>query len=182
MIPDATFTLDKAKAHLRITHADEDALITTMLDGAVALCERFTRRAWTLREWTQEIAACAAVDDAVFHAELSPLKAGTLTVFAIDGAGNEVELPATDYFVTASFGHSVVVMRQWSAPLAPEGIAGRIEYTAEPFGVPADVYAAVMLYLGDLYENRESQMVGTIAVENRVADMLLRPYVLDLHI
>ena len=61
--------------------------------------------------------------------------------------------------------------------------AHRLDGRAAPYGkVPADIYAAVMLFLGDFYENREAQVVGTIVAPNTAADVLLRPYVLELHV
>jgi uncharacterized phage protein (predicted DNA packaging) len=44
---------------------------------------------------------------------------------------------------------------------------------AEPM---AAIKAAVLLYVGDMYENRESQVVGTTIVENPAAISLLWPH------
>jgi uncharacterized phiE125 gp8 family phage protein len=187
VIPDTVFTLAKAKAHLRVPHSDEDSLITAMLDAAVAEVERITRRAWTERTWSVVLDACDVgetcnCDSPVFHALLSP---ATAKVFVDDpaGVGPSVELPASDVFMSTRFGHSIVNVRSWSAPHATEGNAGRIDYTAKPTGdfVPPDIYAAAMLYLGDLYENRESQIVGIAVAQNQSAEILLRPYIVDMH-
>ena len=110
MIPDATFTLAAAKAHLRVTHHDEDALIGAMLDAAVAECERITRRAWTSRKWSTlldscDVAPCSCSDPAVFHAELSPASARVLMLplppADFDPETDEplppVEIPRADY-------------------------------------------------------------------------------------
>lgn len=45
-----------------------------------------------------------------------------------------------------------------------------------PTPVPASIKAAVLLYVGDLYEHREAQFIGTIQSENPSADALLWPY------
>ena len=68
-------------------------------------------------------------------------------------------------------------------PTDARGNVARIDWAAAPVDdyVPPDVYAAVMLYLGDLYENREAQVVGTIVTENRAANLLLRSHVVDMH-
>jgi hypothetical protein len=183
MIPDANFTLAKAKAHLRVVHALEDALITAFLDAAVAACERFTRRAWTARTWSVLVDACDLTDcgcddPAVFHALLSPASA---KAFKPDGLGGETELPAADVTVSTRYGHSIVSVANWTAGDIP-GNAGRLEYTApEPTVLPPDVYAAAMLYLGDLYVNREAQLAGLAIAPNPMAEMLLRPYVVEMH-
>ena len=179
MIPDAVFTLDKAKAHLRVTWPDEDALITTYLDGAVAACESFTRRAWTERTWKTLANSCGAVDKAVYHALLSP--ATEVTVRSLDAV--PVELPTTAYAVTNVYGHSVLVVNSWAGITVPaQGNAAEIVWKAAPSEVPADVYAAVMLYLGDLYANREAQNIGSGVMLNPRAEEMLRPYVVDMHL
>jgi len=186
MIPDAVFTLDKAKAHLRVTHALEDALITAFLDAAVAAAERVTRRAWTAREWSTPVDACD-IDGCdcgtpyVFHALLSP---ATAEVFNVAAGPVETPLPASDYYLSHRYGHTVLRLHQWSVAHGDEGAIGRIDWSAAPpdDAVPPDVYAAVMLYLGDLYANRESQITGVVVVPNAMADMLLRPYVVELHL
>lgn len=196
MIPDPVFTLDAAKAHLRVTHNEEDALITAMLDAAVGAVERYTRRAWTEREWSvmldaSDIAAARAdscacgcnscgrspsrPDSAVFHALLSPASA---EVFGFDSGGNDVAVACS---IGTQFGHTVVIVPQWTAPTVEAGNVGRIDYSAAPDFVPPDVVAAVMLYLGDLYETREAQVIGTIVAQNHTAETILAPYVVDLY-
>lgn len=185
MIPDGVFTLDAAKAHLRVPHPDEDAVITAMLDAAVAACERLTRRAWTAREWSVAVAPCdlgdCGCDSAVFHAELSPASA---VVYDVAPDGTATALAPSRVTTRTAFGHTVVHVADWIATPGALGDVGRIDYKAKPTAdvVPPDVYAAVMLYLGDLYENRESSVVGIATTRNPIADILLRPYVIDLHV
>jgi hypothetical protein len=191
MIPDATFTLDKAKAHLRVVFADEDALITSMLDSAVAAVERYTRRAWTKRHWLTYIdasdLACDADTPGQFHALLSPANAVVFTgPPPVPPALPPAELPPGDYYYSSRFGHTVLNLRTWPSTGPTEGIAGYIAWAAEPPAnpdgvVPPDIYAAVMLFLGDLYETREAQVIGTIVSPNPAAEMLMRPYVIDMH-
>ncbi len=52
--------------------------------------------------------------------------------------------------------------------------------TVEP--VPASVKAAILLTIGDLYENREGQFVGTIRSDNPTVLRLLNPYRVGLGI
>lgn len=42
--------------------------------------------------------------------------------------------------------------------------------------VPASVQAAILLFLGDLYNNREASFVGVAATDNQTALRLLWPY------
>jgi len=183
VIPDANFTLDKAKAHLRVTHADEDALITSMLDSAVAAIEATTRRALTNRTWSTDVDACdlCGCDSWTFHALLSPAVG---EVFAINRAdGSEVQIDAANVIVRSKFGHTVLHVTAW--PTTPEaiGIVGRIDWASDPGGAPAnDLYAAVMLTLGDLYENREAQVMGIVTAPNPAVHKLVQPHIVDMHV
>ena len=44
------------------------------------------------------------------------------------------------------------------------------------FMAPPQIVSAILLYVGDLYANREAQFVGTISTINRSAEALLMPY------
>lgn len=175
MIPDTVFTLAKAKEHLRVDHSTEDALITAMLDAAVGAVERYTRRAWTKRAWATPLDGCdfCGCDSPTFHALLSP---ATVKSFELEGAA----VPATSYATGTRYGHSFV-RYTGTPPTITAGDVGAIEWEAEPLGVPPDVYAACMLYLGDLYENREANIVGIALVPNPTAELLMRPYVIEMH-
>lgn len=177
MIPDTVFTLDKAKAHLRVDFADEDALITALLDAAVAQVETITRHAWTERNIVSQVTAKEAVAGAKFYAPLSPVT--DVEIKTVPG-GDVV--PDTDVVIGEENGTSTITVKAWPSSMATEGIAGTMTMTAEPLGahVPPDVYAAAMLYLGDLYANREAQIVGTITARNATADLLLQSHVIDL--
>ena len=142
VIPDAIFTLAKAKAHLRVPHAEEDALITALLDAAVGAVERLTRRAWTERTWSVAVDGCdleaCSCDSAVFHAELSP---ATAKVFTFDPAGSghrDAGRPGEDLDAIRTYG-------RLGAGL--DGRARRREcrthrLQGDAVAVPADIYAA----------------------------------------
>lgn len=46
----------------------------------------------------------------------------------------------------------------------------------QPVAVPSAVKMALLLVIGDLYENREGQFVGTISSDNPAVKSLLTPY------
>ena len=48
--------------------------------------------------------------------------------------------------------------------------------------VPASIKAAALLMIGDLYENRESQIIGQSIIENAAAKNLLYPHRKDIGI
>jgi len=57
--------------------------------------------------------------------------------------------------------------------------AVRVEYVVgygSPDDVPQDIKGALLLLIGDAYENREGQVVGSIIAQNRAVDRLLWPH------
>ena len=48
-----------------------------------------------------------------------------------------------------------------------------LDADGDPVPVPEDVQAAILLIIGDLYENREGQLVGQAINENRTVQNLL---------
>lgn len=59
---------------------------------------------------------------------------------------------------------------------------GREELPWDSSGAPASVRAAILLIIGDLYENREGAMVGVSRVDNPAVERLLHFYRVGLGI
>jgi hypothetical protein len=170
--PDAVFTLAAAKEHLRVTWNSEDALISVLLDAAVGMCEQYTRRAFTERVIKQFVAYDLAITDAEFYSPLWPVKS---VVVNRDGP---VVIPSV---LRTGFGYAVASVAAWPG-IGTEGDVAWIEWTVSPDAndVPPDIIAAVHLALGDLYANRESNIVGTIISPNPTLRAILQPYVTDM--
>lgn len=173
MIPNDSFTLAAAKEHLRVYHAEEDNTILLKLDAAVARCEEYTGKAWTEREHI-----VVRVVDCCAHLPLVPCAFvesmeyqstdGTMKEY-VDGAWKVATLRSGEQKV------QVTTLPDDLDPAAPE--VAQFVYTAGVDApVPPAVVAAAMLYLGDLYEVREAQVVGTIVAPNRTAEALLDPH------
>lgn len=173
-IPDAEFTLAAAKAHLRITWVDEDADITSKLDAAVERCEQFCNRAFCERQYSvlfYTASLHAPLPMARFASEVSFLyrKEGDATI--------TTPMPAASYkILTDVHGMQWVQITSWPDDVDYDGNFAELVYKTVAGGVPANVKAAAHLYLGDLFELRESQIVGTIMVKNPVAEALLAPH------
>jgi hypothetical protein len=185
MIPDDKFTLALAKAHLRVLHDDEDALITIMLDAAVARVEKATGRAFTERDMTLGVyhgeymasIACGTPEGRRFYAELSPV---------LSYEASFVTAKTSDSFdgVTLRTLHNgaSAFYFDWPASLAGDDADGSvwIKYKAGPKEpVPAAIVQAVLLLLADSYANREAGFVGTIYSVNPAVEQLLAPYRVD---
>jgi hypothetical protein len=184
MIPDQTFTLELAKAHLRVLHDDEDTTILQMLDAAVARCERHTGRAFTQRELTlgiyyNEYQASLAIgipEGRRFYAELSP-------VLSYEASFVTAKTTETFEGVALRSGYNGASAFYFNWPAAGQGDANGsvwIKYTVGPRGAPpADVVQAALLYLADSFANREAGVVGSIYAPNPAANALLAPHRVD---
>jgi uncharacterized phiE125 gp8 family phage protein len=178
MIPDSVFTLERAKAHLRVLHDHEDALITSLLDAAVARAEQFTGRAWTERSVAMRFIPDGCRTRKFYAAPLWPIERVT-TFGYMDTNGAPQTMPEENYVVLPG---GIAVLR-WPDDARMNSTEHAVAlYNAVPLTpeIPADVVAAVMLYLGDMYANRESGIVGSIYTENSTANAMLWAHKQDL--
>lgn len=180
-------TLEEAKAHLRVDHSEDDALISAMISAARVYCEQFTARAFVTQTWELVLDEFPTNEILI---PFPPLQSVTSIKYD-DSGGVEQTLSATEYDVdTASQpGWVVPVTSGWPTAIF-EGInAVRIRFvagydpdTSSPINyaanVPAGIKAAVLLHIGQLYAIREDVIVGTVI--NRVPtggiNDLLRPF------
>ena len=65
---------------------------------------------------------------------------------------------------------------QWPTDCIGEPGSVTVTATADVSDVPAAVQSAILLILGDLYENRETTIVGTSIAVSKTAQSLLTPY------
>jgi len=142
----------EAKAHLRVTVDDDDALIEGYIRAALAHAEMMTGRAFVEQTWE-------FVVDAFPTVEIGPLTPGPVTsavVIYIDADGFEQTVDANDYELDVSSAEGwVVPVGAW--PSAMETInAIRVEFTVAPEFIPQDVKHAIYLLVGHFYNAREA--------------------------
>lgn len=184
ILPPATtpVSLVEAKAHLNVDHTDDDTLITAMIESATAHCDGptgFLGRAIVEQTWELVLDEFPANEIKI---PLPPLIA-VQSVKYDDTAGVEQTVNVTDYTVDD------VTEPGWVLPEASglwpatfDGInAVRIRFRAGYTTIPADIKAAILLYIGSLYGNREAEMVGaSVAPMPWSAEQLLRRKRFDL--
>jgi uncharacterized phiE125 gp8 family phage protein len=180
-------TLTEAKAHLRVDHSADDALISSLIGASRGYCERWTARAFVTQTW--ELVIDEFPTDAIML-PMPPLQSVTSIKYD-DVAGAEQTVAISEYEVDeVSEPGWVVPSIEGGWPSTFEGInAVRIRFVAgydpgtdSPIdlaaNVPGSIKAALLLHLGQLYENREDIVVGTVV--NRIPtggiEHLLRPY------
>lgn len=195
--------LVRAKEHLRtdLSSSAEDALIEILVSAAREWAEGQTSRALITQTWRESFDRFPAGGESPWRQgygwrrhpladqlEYDAIRLGLAPVQSvssvkyIDATGAEQTMPPSDYVVdTASlpakirpaYGVTWPDTRAQANAVTVEYVAG---YGDDPASVPAPIRAAMLLVLGDLYANREAQIVGTIVNENPTAKALLGPY------
>lgn len=152
---DSIISLADAKAHLRVTHDDEDALIGQLRDAAVGQVERVSGVALASGEWLWSMRWFPSRVDL----PMGPVTAlGDVTYYDSEGA------PQT-YADARLVGGSVYPAVNGVFPTAYDYAA--VEFTAGLTSADEapELVAAAKLLLGHYYANREAVAVGSSPVE-----------------
>ena len=170
-------TLAEAKAHLRIDHADEDALITALIETATAGAEHETGRALMAQTW--EIALDAF--PAAIELTRTPVQSITSVTYA-NSEGVQTVLSDALYSLDAAdeFGWAYVVPAYAGAwPETRDEInAVKVRYVAgyaDAESVPAAIKSWILLQVGAMYAHRESDVIGQV-LRLGFVDALLHRY------
>lgn len=163
-----TVSLTLAKAHCRVTSSSEDTLITQYLNAAIAWVENYTRKKLTATTAITETFAAFPGDPYAFALTWGPTPA-TVVVTYTDEAGDEQEI-STARLV----GDKVYPPLDTEWPVIEANSTIEVAYTAGYSTVPADLDNAVLLLVGEYYDNRTASVASsavTAAVES-----LCEPY------
>lgn len=177
-------SLAEARAHLRDPATVDNALIELYISAARTWCEEYVSGAFMVQTIRQDM---GHLPNDVFLLARNPVQSiESIEYFDEDDV---LQTLSTDLYNLDSVGSSARVIRQWDEAwpsTSRRGDAVQVTYIAgypvgspadDPQNVPATIRAAVLLVLGDLYENRENTLVGTSAIELPIAaKMLLQPY------
>lgn len=204
-------TLDQAKAHLRVDFPDDDTLIGALVDAASQFCDGpkgFLGRALVSQTWDLYLDEFPCRHGESFfrggrihrgyHSRIEiplPPLISVGGVFYLDGSGEEQEVDASLYTVDDKNEPGHVVAKNGAWPIAacvPNAVrvrftAGYVDATNSPAvdAVPAPIKAAMLMYIGDLYANRETMLTGQRAAAVTLpwaSEQLLRPYRFTLSI
>lgn len=174
-------SLDEAKAHLRVEHAEEDDLIERLIAAARETVERQTGRALI----TQGFACWLDAWPAPVHGRISvelprPPLQSVESVTLYDTADAEHEIVPENYVVDLASSSGRIVLKSLTGlnPVLRAANAIAVAFTAG-FGdagedVPEPLRQAVRLLAAHYYENREAAN-GNGALPLSV-EALLRPY------
>jgi uncharacterized phiE125 gp8 family phage protein len=173
--------LATAKAHLRVISNAEDTLITSLSKAAREDVENYTGRSLIATTWRQSGAGFVDVIEL-----LKSPASSVSSIQYVDEAGATLTLSASVYrLVTSSDPAAAAPARvelvdgeSWPA-VAVRPDAVRINFVAgyaSAAAVPPSMVAAILLVLGDLYENREAQGRENTYQPNPTVSRLLNPY------
>jgi uncharacterized phiE125 gp8 family phage protein len=177
-------SLAEVKAHLRVDSSADDSLIGIYTKAAIAALDGWDgslRLAIVSQTWRQAVASWPA--DRVIRLPLGPVSAVSSVIYAPLAGGADVTVNASLYQVqTDAAGALVRFTTDFTAPaLADRLDAVRVQFVTgnvDAAAVPAAIKAALLLMIGDLYENRQTvTTLRTMAVPmSTTVERLLTPY------
>lgn len=170
--------LATAKLHLRVTDTAQDDLITAFIVAARMHVEAVCQRALINQSWT-----------VTYDRFESPLllpggnvqSITSLKYYDVNGA-QQTMVSGTDYIADlASFPARVFAPAHQDFPATADQPATvscvyTLGYGSDPASIPAPLTAAMLLLIGDLYENRESNVPTRFFIENETFNRLLFPF------
>lgn len=181
-------SLQQAKDHLRVDVSADDDLIALYITAARRFCEHYCSSAFMPQTIRQDL---DDLPDDVISLVVNPVQSvSNVKYYDTDGV---LQTLSTSLYTVDTISNPARVIRKWDEtwPVTESrGGAVQVTYVAgyaegspadDPQNVPADIKCAILLILGDLYENRENTLVGTVVSANAMelpmaAKMLLQPY------
>lgn len=169
-------SLAEAKAHLRVTAADDDTLIEALIKAARQACENELGRALITQIWQKTLDVFPESIDLPYP----PVQA-VQSIDYLDEAGALTVLPAASYTLDDRSEPAWLVPAydyEWPATLDAVN-AVTVTYTAgygDATAVPEAIKAWIKLHVGHLYENREATLIGAPIVPLPFLNGLLDGY------
>ena len=171
-------TVAEAKAHTRIPHDEEDALVETYINAATQHFDGFSGvlgRCLVTQTWRLTYSAW----DVSFGLVFPDVESAVLTYTDENEATQTVA--AGDYFIRPGHPDRLAFVSGYSWPSLYAGGADaiQIDVTAgygAAANVPAGIKAAILLMVGHLYANREAVSVDQHHVVPMAVDALVSPY------
>lgn len=172
-------SLAEAKAHLRVDHDDDDVVIEAYIAAAVDHLDGWTGilgRCLVEQTWRQDYnSACRPLS-----LSLGPII--DVVSVSLDMGGNPVTLNPSDYNLkTDAGGRAVIELDPAAAVFWPASVTYKAGYPTttddEPVStVPPAIKVAIMLMVGNWYENREAASDKGLGELPFGASVLLAPY------
>jgi len=173
-------SLQEAKDHLRVDIDADNSYIQGLIQTARMMAEEITRRALITQTWRLLLDDFPLGD--TIELPMPPLQSVTSLTYT-DKDGSESTFAVANYEVDTDKEPGEIVLAyggswpgdtlQVTSPIEIEYVAG---YGDQGTSVPEPVRQAILLIVGDLYENREDAGRQRIYPLPRGAKALLWPY------
>lgn len=174
-------TLQEAKDHLRVDHADDDSYIEPLIKAVREAAETFTGRGFITQTWDLFI-HCFPRPGTLLEIPMPPLQSIT-SIKYIDTDGNQQTLASSVYTVDANAEMGTVTLaynQTWPTIRAiPNAVEIRFiaGYGSNAEDMPEGIRHGMKMLLGHLYERRETTIVGVpITAVPQAYEWLLNPY------
>lgn len=176
-------TLDEVRTHLRLDDSTDDAYALALAAAVREAFESETGRQLVTATWRATLDCFPASRHDPIRLPRPPL-ASVSSIEYTDEAGETQTWDASEYTVETFAGPLArrglvypAINREWPVTSAVPG-AVRITFVAgvAPSLIPEGYRAVLLSWLGDLYENRERQVVGTIVGQNATTAAMLELY------
>jgi len=170
-------TLDEARLHLRVTHNLDDDYITRLIRASQILCEGICNGDFTSCDWVFQ---CDTWEQ-IYNIPYSGMNNITSIVYK-DTTGASITWAASNYYIggVSIQPNRIAIEDNTSYPDLYNGLGGiLVKFTTRPmwskYSLMSELAAqAVLITVSDLYENRQSVIVGRIASSiPKTADYLL---------
>jgi uncharacterized phiE125 gp8 family phage protein len=169
-------TITQAKAHLRVTHTNDDTLITTLITVARDQLENRYGRGFVTQTWRLELDAFPT--DGVIELPKRPVASVTSVTAYLANATTSV-VSSGDYVVDLSSTTPRVVLEadaSWPSGelLVANGVRVVFVSGVAAASVPPRFYQALLIHIATLYENREDVIAGVTVEPLGLVDDLMR--------
>lgn len=171
-------SLDEAKSHVREVGSDQDSLIESLITAVRMTQESTLGRCFVTQTQVLRLSAFPVGAIEIPRAPVQTIE----SIEYVDADGVTQTMDEDEYMtsltslpprISPAYATSWPSTRCQDDAVVVTFVGG---YGDDASDVPAALKAALLLRLGDLYENRESKFVGTIVADNTAADMLEAPF------
>lgn len=174
---------DEARAHLRLDSEDEKTLVEALIVAARASIEEYLQKQLITATWTLTLDAFPDSPMCAIELPRPPIISVTSLTY-YDEAGVQQTLAASSYQVDLMSRPGRIVAGvglDWPTIQTDRINAITVTYTAgygaAATSVPRAIRQAILLLVGEWFENRENIIVGTIVSElPQAAKALAAPY------
>jgi len=173
------------KEHLKITFSDDDNYIDALESAAVGMVEQYTNR-FLLQTQLYQYGNKFSDLEILFKSPAMPNAVATPVALEYKNGGSWASVTSTDYeYVNAIQPARLYAGENWSSPTTDDIFqAWRFTYFvgyASASDIPSALIQAIKITVADMYENRQSVIVGKIASEiPKTAEYLMNPYKIQI--